>query len=296
MASPSIVCRLVEPPGAHRIAQRPRQQPVPGLLDHLVVLGPCRATGVEQRQVRVARDPLPPQVVVGDAGPFLEEVEQGTPVGRPVDGLGRGRAAAGGAGRRRVAGHDRLVRTDLARGVGPDRAQAVGTGTLGDRAGEGEGRRVGVVLGLLVLAADGAPRVERDAGRLELRGQGVGAGLDLEFLGGLEAVVRRERLVRPAVGEQSAVEPGVRRFVEDDEIAGVVGHLDLAERRIEQPGVPAGAPADRLVEGETALARPGQTDLLGEDGEAARDQAADPVGPRLRRRPSRGSSVRSATR
>ena len=109
-------------------------------------------------------------------------------------------AAAAGAGRRRVAGHDRLVRPDLARRIGPDRAQAVGTGTLGDRAGEGERRGIGVVLGLLVLAADRTPRVERDAGRLELRGQGVGAGLDLEFLGRLEAVVRRERLVRPAVG------------------------------------------------------------------------------------------------
>ena len=83
--------RLVEPPRAHRIAQRPRQQPVPGFLDHLVVLGACGATGVEQRQVRVARDPRPPQVVVRDAGPFLEEVEQGTPVGRRVNGLGRGR-------------------------------------------------------------------------------------------------------------------------------------------------------------------------------------------------------------
>ena len=65
-------------------------------------------------------------------------------------------------------------------------------------------------------------------------------------------VVRGERLVRPAVGEQPAVEPGVGGFMEDHEVVGVVGDIDLAERRVEQPGVAAGRPADGLVDDQPA--------------------------------------------
>ena len=124
---------------------------------------------VEQGQVGVARDPGPPQVVVCQAGPLLEQVEQAAPVGRSIDGLGFGSTADRRG--RSLAGRDRLVRTDPGRGIGPDRAQAVRSGPLGDLAGEGERRRVGVVLGLVVLAPDRAPGVERDPCRLELGGQ-----------------------------------------------------------------------------------------------------------------------------
>ena len=58
-----------------------------------------------------------------------------------------------------------------------------GAGPLGDLAGQGERRRVGVVLGRIVLAPDRAPGIERDPGRLELGGQLVGRRLDPERRG-----------------------------------------------------------------------------------------------------------------
>ncbi len=108
---------------------------------------------------------------------------------------------------------------------------------------------------------------------------GVARRLDPERLGRLEPVVRREPLVGPAIGQQRAVEPGVRRLVEDDEVVGVVGDLDGARGRVEQAGVAAGRTADRLAHGQAAVARPRHPDLLREDRQPLDHQVADALRP-----------------
>ena len=187
---------------------------------HGLVQRPGLGARVEQRQVRRAGDPGAPQVVVGRVGPSLEQVEQAAPVGRSVPALGRSV--------RRLVGQRAVGR------VGPDRAQAVVTGSLGDGRGKGGSGGVGVVLLQRLLGPDRAPAVERDAGRLELVGQLRRLDLELQVGRHLVGVVRRERLVRPAIGQQGAVEPAVGGLVEDHEVVGVVGDLDVAGRRVEQ--------------------------------------------------------------
>ena len=82
------VGRLVELPGAHRVANGARQLPVTGRRDDLVVACPGGRPRVEQGEVRVARDPGPPQVVERCRGVRLEQVEQAAPIGRGRHRLG----------------------------------------------------------------------------------------------------------------------------------------------------------------------------------------------------------------
>ena len=232
--------RLVEAPVAHRVADARREAPVPGRGHDRVVPGARRGTRVEQGQVRVARDPGPPEVVVLWPGCAPRG-------GRAV------RASPAGprrARRDRARGRRRLVCADVRRRRPPRRPAAPRPGAFGDRLRECQRRSVGVILGLGRLAADRPPGVERDLRGREGRRELVARGLDLERLGGLERVVRGERLVRPAVGEQRTVEPGVGGLVEDHEVGRVVGDLDEALRRIEEARVAAGRAADRLLDDE----------------------------------------------
>ena len=116
---------------------------------------------------------------------------------------------------------------------------------------------------------------------LELVGEGLDANLPLQVGRRGLGVVGGERLVRPAIGEQGSVEPDVRRLVQDDEVVGVVRDLDVAGGRIEQPGVPAGRTADRLLDGQRLLeGRPGEADPVGQDGQPGREQTGHALGPR----------------
>ena len=82
-------CRgVVELPCTHRVADRLRHVPILGVGEQCVVLGTCRGPLIEQRKILGARDPRPPQVLVGRVGASLEQVEQSAPIWRSRDGLG----------------------------------------------------------------------------------------------------------------------------------------------------------------------------------------------------------------
>ena len=273
----------VEPPGPHGVADRPRQLPVPGRGDHRVVASAGGLPRVEQRQVGRAGHPGPPQVVERAA----TRARRAGRAARASPAHRRPSPGAVGLGRRRTAGG--WYAPTCAGRVRPDRPEPVGAGALGDRPGQRQGGRVGVVLGGARLAPDGAPAL---SGILAASSAGVSASplaLTLSCGRDRQAVVRGERLVRPAIGQQAAVEPGVGGLVEDHEVVGVVGDLDRALARIEQPGVATGRPADRLLDGQAAGPRPGQADLVGQHRQRAAHQVADPGGPRrvVRPRPDR---------
>jgi hypothetical protein len=189
---------------------------------------------------------------------LLEQVEQPAPVGRTQDSFGLGRhrgatttRAAFGCGVRR-----RLVRAGVVGGCLPHLLQALLAGSLGDLSGDLERGRVGVVLGIAFLASDRPPRVQRDLCLAQLVGELIALGLHLQVGRRFQRVVRGERLERPAIRQQVAVEPRVGRLVEDDEVVGVVGDLDVAAGRVEQAGVPAGGPADGFLDDQAFVARP----------------------------------------
>ena len=69
--------------------------------------------------------------------------------------------------------------------------------------------------------------------------------------------------------------------MQDDEVVGVVRDLDVAGGRIEQPGVPAGRAADRLLDRQRLFeGRPGEADPVGQDGQPGREQTGHALGPR----------------
>ena len=288
-------------PGSRR--ERARQLPFIGRPTTLVVGAPGLPPGLEQGQVGVAGDPRPPQVVVGRPGSLLQQIQEPPPVGRPIRRFGSAPRRPRRPSPRRWPGA----------GTPPPDPRHRPTPRAGRRhrpdrrpPGKPERRRIGVILGLVVFAADRAPGVERDPCRLELRGERVGGGLDPELLGGLQPVVRGERLVCPSVGQQPAVEPGVRDSWMTTK-SPARRRPRRALRRIEQPGVAAGRPARRLVEQETAVARPVEPDLLGSTGSprATRPPTRSPTpgrppttgssGGRARRR-ARARHVRRTTR
>ncbi len=71
----------------------------------------------------------------------------------------------------------------------------------------------------------------------------------------------------------------MRRFVQDDEVPRVPGHLHATFLRIEQPSVATGGAARGLLDDEAAVARPAKADLRAQDRERPAHQAAHPLGP-----------------
>ena len=273
----------VELPGAHRVADRARQRPPGGLVDDRVVVLACLGALGEERRVLGPDDPLAPQVLVGLVGVLLEQVDEAAPVGRAEDAFGLGcvrcAARAARAGGRRFGARRRLVRAGLVRRRLPHLLEPLLPRSLGDLPRDLEGRGIGVVLGRALFAPDGTPGVERDLRLAQLVGQLVALGLDLEVGGRLEGVVRGERLERPAIGQEVAVEPRMGGLVQDHEVVGVVGDLGVTPRGVEQPGVAAGRAADGFLDDQPLLARPRQADPLGELRESALEEAAHPLAP-----------------
>ena len=224
-------------------------------LDDLVVACAGGPPILEQRQVVVADDPRRPEVVVAHRcrAPRADPADRASRAGRRPFPAPRchGRPVAD-----RLGGWYAPIPTGS---VGPDLLQHARVRP--DRAissARFERRRIGVVLGRRRLAPDRTPGVERDlAGLDQLRASSSSsAAADAERLRDLQPVVRGERLVGPAVREQSAVEPGMGGLVEDHEVLGVVGDLDQPLRRVEQPGIATGRAARGLLDQETAITRP----------------------------------------
>ena len=95
-----------------------------------------------------------------------------------------------------------------------------------------------------------------------------------------------KRLGGPAIGDEAAVEPGVRQLVEDDAVGRRVGDLDPAVRRVEQAR--RSRPCDRTsasCDGERPFDRPGDADLALQDRQRPLDQRRDAVAPRRVVRP-----------
>ena len=113
------------------------------------------------------------------------------------------------------------------------------------------------------IRARWAPRIHRDANGFEVGAEhGTRDLLLANRLRGPQRVPRRESLAPPAIGEEPAVEPGMGRFMEDDEGRRVVGDLDLPGLRVVAPGEPAGTSADRLRHDQRLADRPWQSDVL----------------------------------
>ncbi len=267
-----LLLRLVELPVVERDPDRLRQGPVAGLLDEGAIGRPDRLAPIEERLVLRPDDPGAPQFGQVLAGPRLDEVEQGPPIGHAGPGgvgFGRGRPRPGPA---RLVGHlaglDRL----------PDGGESVGADAVGDELGEVQGRRHPVRVHDRVGRALGGPRVERDAPLEERLGERECRHLDLERGRGPTGVVRGEPLGHPAIGDESAVEPGVGGLVEHDRRRGVIGDLDARGAAVEQGGVPARGPRDCLLHGEwraVRALRPGGTPMsVPSAGRALRSSAA----------------------
>ncbi len=278
---------LLELPGAHRLPHDRRQLPLARALYDLVVLEAGGRTFAEQARFPGPDDPGSPQIVVRLSGLVLEQVEEPAPVRRPGPWLGSHRCRAKvGVGdlrplQRRLCrvGCIRLVGANPALGRVPDGGQAAGPGALGDEPGKFRRARIAVVLGRGLVRPDRSPGIERDLRRRQFGRQRLARDGLVDRCRRLERVPRREALVRPAIGEEAAVEPGVGGLVEDDERIGVVGDLDPAGRRVVAPRVARGRAADRLGHDERPLCDPWQADLLRQDREAALEQAADSLAP-----------------
>ncbi len=72
----------------------------------------------------------------------------------------------------------------------------------------------------------------------------------------------------------------MRRLVEHDEVVGVVRDGHLAGGRVEDPGVPAGRPADGLAHDQRlVIVRPFESDPLAQCRQPGREQPADALAP-----------------
>ena len=158
------LCRLLELPGAQRLADDRWQLPLPCPRDDVVVLASRSGPLAEQGRLLRANDPGTPQVVVRPAGLILEQVEQAAPVRRsgarvchPFGAVARPVHSA--ATRRAHARWSdlRLVSADAAPGRFPRARQPVQTGPLGDQPCELRRRRVAVVLLGSLVRPDRAP-------------------------------------------------------------------------------------------------------------------------------------------
>ena len=201
-ASVEQLGRLVELPGAHRVADGARQLPVAGRRDDLVVAcpggrprveqrrGPCRArprsaTGrrtmprecASSRSSRPRQSGAPATVSGALAPPPTADVAPS-----PAPAAGTRRRGATRRPRPRAGRPSRPARRSPGRGRARPRRRSPRSSSSSRPTGPH------ALSGMRAASSAGVSAV---AGRL-----------DLERVGGLEAVVRGERLVRPAVGQQ----------------------------------------------------------------------------------------------
>ena len=276
--------RRVELPLAHRLADDDARQPARSRRHQGVIALAGGRPGCELRSLDAGDGPrLDEPGRLGRPADILDEVEEAAPVrhgrcrrlGRPGSDVRDGPRR----GRREDVMHLRLA------------------DVVDDRPDDGPRRVVAVRLRCPRRRVDAGRRrpVVEAEGRLVVAGDGVGPG-DRPALGRDHArrVFVGQALADPALGEESAVEPGVRRLVDDDLLVEVLADLDLVCRRVVQPGVALDLRRRHLADPELAVDRPRQPDGRLEVGHAGLDDARHAVEPLAILRPGVDDDVLAA--